>query len=377
MRYPEIILAAFGCLSGRTANDVANNLERANNTLVEPTKQRVGPKVIDVVLTIVENLLFHDTNSSEPGAILGPFVPVLMGHFCRRFSACFRGTTFRDTIRRELALLSRVCVYAFGRNAFSANQATCEKLCAYLLAALLAYLRDELRCRKLSSLFATSAANLSSHRNAALRHNILFTICFLIPLLPFQDEPFRGSTPKYVLRWRLPMTFFAKLLAPSSRQGRQTGIYRREPRAKVVLIYATLARRPELCFRAFAPVAHFLRALNAWSVGHVNEYDFDRRLAAYEALDTRGTYQAIVRSTVQRWQHACSPCKRGKASRLLECDPIAPLICQFLFDLHDSEFVLREAALHALIQVRGGFAAFLSPIMFYWLSNVVLYVFCF
>ena len=39
-----------------------------------------------------------------------------------------------------------------------------------------------------------------------------------------------------------------------------------------------------------------------------------------------------------------------------ECGPGGPLLCQFLFDVHDSEFVIREAALHALAEVRSDHA---------------------
>lgn len=370
LRFPKLVLAAFGCLSGYGASAAAVPSPRATSM---PQRQRIGYSVIGVALTIIENLILHDTNLSEPGTLLGPFVPFLLGHFCRRIAACFTDTDFRIMVRREMSLLSRVCTYAFNENAFGGNQTACADVCAYLLTSLLGYLREELRCRKLSSFFARPVASLrKGHKNATLRHNILFTVCFLVPLLPFQNIA-RVST-RQQLSTILPMTFFAKLLAPSSRQGRQLGICRREPRTKLVAIYAALACRPEPHFRAFSPIVRILGDMNAWSSKHVDEYDFNRRLTAYEALDTRRSYRSIVygvhggQNVLFSNAGGSSGCSRSKTERnesgkgggppqLPECGPAGPLLCQFLFDVHDSEFVIREAALHALSQVKWRFAA--------------------
>ncbi|KAG7401725.1 U3 snoRNP protein [Phytophthora boehmeriae] len=283
---PEpLVLSVITCLSAGLTSSPSSASSRG-----------ITPEILDAVLQFMGSLLDGDEfllseNDGDEATsaikkdgrtLLVPHISFVLEQFVLRFqakAARYANDRYAGSSKKELTFLCRLSYHLDGTKGDIASAAH------DLFQLLLPFL-------------------LRNHQTTPKdKENLLEVLANLVPKL---SEP-----KKHVLA-------LARLLAPGP-----NCISDREPRQKLVVVFAALGAHPALT--NLAPVAAILEELNAYDTKHIEETDYERRLVALNQLNTTRF-----------------------AGFMDETHLLAPLVAQCLQCMHDGEFAVRSAALAGL-----------------------------
>lgn len=264
-------------------------LESKDASDASASTRGLSPEILDSVLQFLASLLDGDevsmSESTDSALLVIPMIPFILDQFVARFHSKTARYAVEHYAGSSKKELGFLCRLSTHIGASSSAPELLAKAAHDLFQLLLPFL---LR---------------NHHPSAADTENILTVLAQLVPQLA---EP-----KKHVLS-------LSKLLAPGP-----NCITERSAREKLLQVFVALGNHATL--RALAPVAKLLEALNAFDPKKIDEIDFERRVDALNSVNN-SAFSGFVD----------------------DAHLLAPLVSQYLFAMHDSEFSIRSGALAGL-----------------------------